>query len=61
MPRCPNPECGKEIEEDAVYCPFCGTRVKMIEQPAVSQISFKQPIRNLVLLYIINSYKVVRH
>lgn len=27
-------------------------RIKMIEQPAVSQISFKQPILNLVLLYV---------
>jgi len=52
MPHCLNPECGKEIEESAVYCPFCGTQIKMIEHPTVSQISFKQPIRNLVLLYV---------
>jgi len=27
MPRCPNPECGKEVEEGAVYCPHCGTKL----------------------------------
>lgn len=61
---CPN--CGKEIEEDAKFCGYCGYKIikekeevpisektiAQIEQPTVSQISFKQPIRNLVLLYV---------
>lgn len=26
-------KCGREIEEDTIYCPFCGTNLKTKDQP----------------------------
>ncbi|MCZ7363010.1 MAG: zinc-ribbon domain-containing protein [Candidatus Methanoperedens sp.] len=59
------PKCGKELEKDASFCGYCGYKfvkeddesvsgktIDQIEQQTQSQFSFKQPIRNLVILSV---------
>ena len=38
-------KCGKEIDENATFCPDCGTRVKSLYQPIyVTPIKKKNPL-----------------
>lgn len=53
MPRCPNPECGKEIEEDAVYCPFCGTKLAEVKAQPTAAIKRHVSITACVILLCI--------
>ena len=32
------PKCGKEIDENATFCPDCGARVKTLEQPVYTAV-----------------------
>ncbi len=34
--------CGKQIDEDFIYCPWCGTRLKEADDKEVLENVFKQ-------------------
>ena len=38
------PKCGKELFDDAKYCPFCGTKIEIIENETKKTATFKEGI-----------------
>ena len=38
------PKCGKELFDDAKYCPFCGTKLEIIENETKKTATFKEGI-----------------
>ena len=64
MPRCPNQECGKEVEEGAVYCPFCGTRIEthptnLWQENMKNKRPSKKPLIAGILLIIVGIFGII--
>jgi hypothetical protein len=56
MRFCPNPECGKEVKEGAVFCPFCGTRLAESEPRPTTETKRHISVTVCAVLLFISSF-----